>query len=84
MCVRCVDEPEWVLLDASSAGFFRVGDVVAAGTTIGVSPGGREVTLPVDFRVVDVQYDLELDELILALARCRLRRGRRRSVTAAA
>jgi hypothetical protein len=58
---------EWLYVDAETAGFFRIGEQLDAGTRVGVGLDGRDVQLLCQCRVVDVQFDIEQGQLIVVL-----------------
>lgn len=59
---------EWFRVDASSARFFRLGEAVRAGQILGECPDGwGHVTALEDGKVVQIQYDIDSNHIILAV-----------------
>ena len=61
---------EWFFLDASTTRLFRLGERVRKGERLGVGLGDWVFVVPrFDGHIVDIQYDIGRDEVILAVAR---------------
>ncbi len=65
---EAVDSREWLYVDGLTAPFFRIGDELAPGETIGQTRAGERVQARCPSRVVGIEYDWESDQLILVLA----------------
>ncbi len=62
------EDLEWLFLDGHSAGFFRIGDELRAGSVVGPSSCGTPLRASRDSTVVGVEYDWDSDQLILVAA----------------
>lgn len=58
---------EWLFLDAAGARLFRIGDAIVAGQPVGHSVSGRPVQAGCSGRVTAIEYDIERDEVVLAI-----------------
>ncbi len=61
-------DTEWLRIDASCARFFRIGEDVIAGEMLGVNVYGGIVKASSNGRVVQIQYDIDSNEIIVAVA----------------
>ncbi len=62
------DDKEWLYIDASSARLFRLGEAVCAGEKLGSHIHGGLVRAGSNGRVTQIQYDIDTDQIILAIA----------------
>ncbi len=58
---------EYFYVDATSARLYRLGELVSAGELLGVDAHGSRVTAGEGGKVVEIQYDIDTDQIILAI-----------------
>ena len=58
---------EWLYIDASSTRLFRLGEAVCAGEMLGRDGFGGVVKASLNGRVVEIQYDVDTNQIILAV-----------------
>lgn len=63
-----IDSTEWLYIDASSTRLFRLGEAVCAGEMLGENVFGEAIRASLNAQVVDIQYDIDTNQVILAVA----------------
>lgn len=64
---------EWYYIDASSTRLFHIGESVQAGQVLGQCAEGRNLLITrEEGEIVQIQYDIEGDRIILAITSCSL------------
>ncbi len=58
---------EYFYIDATSTRLFRIGEFVSAGELLGADAHGRLVRAGQGGKVIEVQYDIDTDQIILAI-----------------